>query len=74
MPWDKAQVVVMLSRTRRGEDIIIVCNNIEKTIDMMWKAITRGNQWMEYEEYLIKRLSINPLTQMPNLWKIDYRG
>ena len=72
LPWDKAQVVVMLSRTRRGEDIIIVCNNIEKAIDMMWKAITRGNQWMEYEEHLIERLSINPSTQRPNPRKIDY--
>ena len=60
LPWDKAQVVVMLSRTRRGEDIIVVCNNIEKAMNMMWKAITRGNQWMEYEDHLIERLPINP--------------
>ena len=48
LPWDKAQVVVMLSRIRREEDIIVVFNNTEKAIYMIWKAITCGSQWMEY--------------------------
>ena len=39
---------------------------------MMWKTITCSNQYMEYEENLIKRLSINPSTQIPNPRKIDY--
>ena len=71
-PWDKAQVVVMLSRTTKGKDIIIICDDKKTAIDVMWRAITRSNQWTEHEEQLIERLSVNPSRQMQLSRSVDY--
>ena len=57
-PWDKAQVVVMLSRTCRACDTIIV-GDIIYAINRIWEVITIGNQWTNYIDRLLDRLSIN---------------
>ena len=45
--WDKAQVVVLLSRTRYAKDIIFVCNK-KKTINALTLLIQLNTQWEEY--------------------------
>ncbi|KAL7524740.1 hypothetical protein ACHAXR_000694, partial [Thalassiosira sp. AJA248-18] len=57
-PWDKAQIVVGLSRTRRAEDTIIVGNR-DYVVQRMWELITLSNQWTNYIDVLLNRLSVN---------------
>ncbi|KAL7538852.1 hypothetical protein ACHAXR_012264, partial [Thalassiosira sp. AJA248-18] len=57
-PWDKAQIVVGLSRTRRAEDTIIVGNR-DFAVQRMWELITLSNQWTNYIDVLLNRLSVN---------------
>ena len=57
-PWEKAQIVVCLSRTRRARDTIIVGPK-EYAINRMWDLITISNQWTPYVEELLGRLSLN---------------
>ena len=56
-PWEKAQVVVGLSRTRRAQDTIIV-GPPDFAANKMWDLITVSNQWTSYIEDLLDKLSI----------------
>jgi hypothetical protein len=56
-PWTKSQVVVMLSRTETGKDTTIVGPRSE-AISIMWSLITRGDQWTDYIEMLLSRLTL----------------
>ena len=56
--WDKAQAVVMLSRTRLGCNTIFVGNQ-KKIIDAMISIITIRNQWTEYMERVLDVVCIN---------------
>ena len=71
-PWDKAGVVVMLSRTTKGSDIMIVTENVNFAINSMWEAITKENQWTDHIEHLLQRLSINPGTAPEDMREINY--
>jgi predicted GIY-YIG superfamily endonuclease len=75
VPWEKPQIVVMLSRTTKGPDIIIVAENFNDAIDEMWNVITKGNQWTAYVENLLERLSIHPskLTNMEEILSPEAR-
>ncbi|KAL7525424.1 hypothetical protein ACHAWF_001353 [Thalassiosira exigua] len=55
--WQKEQVVVCLSHTIKGKNTIIV-GDPDRAIEHMWKLLTIGNQWTEYIESLLERLSI----------------
>ena len=44
-PWEKEQVVVIFSRTKRASDIIIVGNDKGWIKDLLWKLATTSNQW-----------------------------
>jgi len=59
LTWDKAQAVVLLSRTTKGKDTIIVGDK-QYAINHLWNVICVGNQWTAYIEELLKRLSVNP--------------
>ena len=58
LTWDKAQAVVLLSRTTKGKDTIIVGDR-QYAINHLWNVICVGNQWTSYIEELLQRLSIN---------------
>ena len=45
--WDKAQAIVLLSRTRFGSDIIFVGNKRD-TMKALCSLIKKPNQWMNY--------------------------
>ena len=57
-PWDKPQIVVGLSRTRRAQDIVIVGPQ-EFAVDKMWELITLRNQWTAYIDVLLSTHSVN---------------
>ena len=65
-PFCKEQVVVGLSRTCRAEDTIIVGDK-EFAIGKLWELITISNQWTDYIETILERLSVNgnPHAQEP---------
>jgi len=57
-PWEKAQVVVMLSRTRRAGDTIIVGPK-QAAIEHMFELLCISNQWTEYVETILRKLTVN---------------
>ena len=57
-PFCKEQVVVGLSRTCCARDTIIVGDR-SFAVNRLWDLITIGNQWTDYIETLLERLSIN---------------
>ena len=71
-PWDKQSVVVMLSRTTKGKDIIIVTDDQDFAIKKMWQCITRKNPWTDHVENLLERLSITVRTKPTEVAGIDY--
>ena len=58
MPWEKEQIVVMISRTTLGWHIYIVGNK-EWAIRMMWDIICRKNQFTDLQAAILANLSIN---------------
>ena len=56
--WTKSQAVVMLSRTNIGKNTTIVGNKTE-AINIMWSLIVRPDQWTDYTDMLLKKLTIN---------------
>lgn len=57
-PWLKEQIVVMLSRTRRGKDTIIVGTK-EEFGEMVWKLLLKKSQWTDYIETILSNLTVN---------------
>ena len=51
--WDKAQAVVLLSRTRLGSDIIFVGDK-HNTINSLASLIKTKSQWMNYMEKVLE--------------------
>lgn len=58
MPWEKGQVVVMLSRTRLASDIYIVGDK-QFAINKLWEIICRKTQWSSVMETILRNLSTN---------------
>ena len=56
--WDKAQAVVLLSRTKLGSDIFFVGDKME-TINALSSLIRTSNQWMNYMENILEMGCIN---------------
>jgi hypothetical protein len=56
--WDKAQVVVLLSRTRKAEDLIFV-GSADSTIKCLEKMIKKKSQNTDYMEKVINLLDVN---------------
>ena len=55
--WDKGQVVVGLSRTRLGQDIIFVGNK-EETINLIIRLCQTHNQWTDYMENILDLVTL----------------
>ena len=56
--WDVAQLLVLLSRTRRAKNIIFVGNK-ETTIKSILSLLTVSTQWTDYMENVICLVTIN---------------
>ena len=50
--WDKAQIIVALTRTKRGKDVIFVGNKNE-TIKSIISLVPKRNQWTDFIENVI---------------------
>ena len=59
-PWEKEQVVVIFSRTKRAKDIIIVGPDKSWILDKLWDLVIKGNQWNQMMENILDVLTINP--------------
>ena len=55
--WDKGQVVVLLSRTRKASDVIFVGNKSE-TIRCLVTLIQKKTHWSDYMEKVISLVSV----------------
>jgi predicted GIY-YIG superfamily endonuclease len=66
--WDRAQVVVLLSRTKRAADTIFVGDSPESTIATLTATLQRTTQYTRYICYLLEALTraenddANPVT------------
>ncbi len=58
MPWEKEQIVVMISRTRLGIQIYIVGDK-QFAIKKMWQIICRKTQWTDLQAAILENLSSN---------------
>jgi len=58
MPWEKGQVVVMISRTTLARHIFIVGNK-QFAINKIWEIICRRSQWSDMIKTILTNLSIN---------------
>ena len=56
--WDKAQVIVALSRTKYGKDIIFVGDKND-TINSIVDLIKKTSQWSEYMEHVLELVTVN---------------
>ena len=56
-PWEKGQIVVMLSRSPKSSLIVIVGHK-EFAINRMWEVICKRTQWTDLIESILDNLSI----------------
>ena len=56
--WDKGQLLVIISRTKRSEDTIFVGNK-ESTLNALVSILTTRTQWTEYMENILRVVTIN---------------
>ena len=56
--WDKAQVIVAISRTKVGANTIFVGDK-DSTINALVSLIQMKNQWTDYMESVLQIVSIN---------------
>ena len=64
--WDKAQVVVLLRRTKLGVNIIFVGDK-HQTINALSSIIKSNNQWTNYMERVIELASVNDITSLSTI-------
>ena len=70
--WDKAQAIVLLSRTRYGSDIIFVGDKYS-TVDALASLIQSINQWMYYQENIIELGSVNGRSNCNQMVVFDHQ-
>ena len=70
-PWEKGQVVVLLSRTTTSKNTIIVGDK-NFAIEKMWELITIGNQWTRYVESVLDVITVNRNENQQNINVFDY--
>ena len=70
-PWEKGQIVVVLSRTVTARLTVIVGNK-EFAISKLWEIITIATQWTKYTEKVLNMISINPSEDQDNHASFDY--
>ena len=55
--WDKAQVIVALTRTKIGKNVIIV-GDIQETINTIISLIQTRSQWTDYMENILDLITV----------------
>ena len=74
--WDKAQIIVALTRTKLGKNIIFVGDKNE-TIDSIIKLVQSRSQWTDFMENILSLVTINDYnineTSSLNLTNFPYR-
>ena len=56
--WDKAQIIVALTRTKMGKDIILVGDK-EETVEAIVRLVQTRSQWSDYMENILELITIN---------------
>jgi hypothetical protein len=56
--WDKGQLVVLLSRTKRAADTIFVGNKAD-TLDALKTVLMKKTQWSDYIERVLDLVTVN---------------
>ena len=64
-PWQKGQIVVLLSRTTTARNTLIVGNK-NFAVQKMWELITIGTQWTLFTNHILDLISYNETQQMEN--------
>ena len=70
--WDKAQTVVLLSRTKHGKDIFFVGDKND-TINSLTSLIQTTNQWMDYMESIMEMATIDPVSETNDVCIFNHR-
>ena len=61
-PWDKEQIVVMVSRSPTA-DLIHIIGDEEYAVNKMWEVICKKNQWSDLTESILRNLSVSADTE-----------
>lgn len=56
--WDKGQLIVILTRTKRGKDTIFVGNK-QDTLDALKNLLLSQTQWTNYIEHILSIVTVN---------------
>ena len=56
--WDKGQLIVILTRTKRAEDTIFVGNK-QDTLDALKTILLSRTQWTDYIEHVLSIVTVN---------------
>ena len=56
--WDKGQLIVILTRTRKAEDTIFVGNK-QETLSALKNILLSKNQWTDFSEHVLSIITIN---------------
>ena len=70
-PWEKEQIVDLLSRTTISRNTIIVGSKVF-AIQKMWELITIGNQWTRYNEHVLDIITVNRQNTQRDETVFDY--
>ena len=70
-PWEKGQIVVVLSRTNNASSTIVVGDK-QYAIQKMWEIITKGTQWTKFTMNVLNMITINQIDNNQNNYSIDY--
>ena len=70
--WDKAQAVVLLSRTKQGNDTCFVGDKND-TINSLTSLIQTTNQWMDYMESIMEMATIDPVSETNDVCIFNHR-
>ena len=62
--WDKAQVIVALSRTKLGKNVIFVGDK-EGTLDSLVELVQKRTQWTDYMETVLNLVTVNSRANPP---------
>ena len=57
-PWEKEQVVVMFSRTKTANAMVII-GDVRWVAQKLWELITTANQWTQMMESILDMVTIN---------------
>ena len=56
--WDKGQLIVLLTRTKKAKDTIFVGNK-QETLDALKPILLSRTQWSDYTEHVLSIVTIN---------------